>query len=1426
MSYSSTLVQTRPNASQCGVGTTFSTGSNTLVDVFNEGKSADFAALRDTFGLLLGKPKSDLCTQATTVESFMCHMNVFDAYKTKEWPIFGDFVTAQILNSRNSFLLALSPLLETPEVNFTIERTVISSMPFTEIAPCGIAEELSAGSYTYSFKQTVRQYEQSCTIERNLILDPNFGQQIWLKTLAYFVANARLTIDMGIITTLVQTGYENMTRSLVEGSPIDPDKLYFAINNTFLLAAVDPEQFIDSVRNLEAKIPDLDTLIIPAGKSAYLRGVGNDGMTMLVQKLSTDASSNEVMVKFAEGPDSFKTVKLGNRILHIIEFQPFFLGDKEPMRINPLMTRLVIGQFYPPNPFLRPEFCASKKYLCGETTDTTIFQQTKKNSVEQAITLKTRLENAFYWNKHDGKVSQAAKNFARQQTQTRRLQPGGEPWDWNDANPNYEKRNADVNEETTSNSEPDMAEIACKIDIREMKSWRDEFAGLLYDPETKTFIIPPHFGDYPRRSIPDDYIKMDAEILEAKLKEQTGHSPEESFIQIRKLGERLRDAEWRDDFLYAFLDKNIGRMVAFNQDTGFTIETVKTPLVREEKNSTKNGMDRCKYASAEIIEEAKGNRFGGWDLPDKPETMLQEYPPGFASGAGIRTLAQEVHKEGSSLWAAVGKEAMEALDFAETLVKFIREYIGKTAAINPRLLAPWYHKTSAVTMLLDRIIGTAGPVHIGIPDSIQFSDTNVDQTVDVPVTGPTERVEIAPNLSLLRDTVADTANAIKAATLANTRREIINNATRALACLYDPAYTKLRGIDVLIDSLGGDDFFKTDMVAILHQFYDITIRLCSNNTTKSEQTAAVQIVSIITEAFVDQLQSYVTPLTTQPDDNARAKYRTTILRGMKSFIANFNNDTTIRKFLNTEKARREKARGPECVDFGEGFHDELMAYEKPVGCRGTPINIARGTGAYPEASIKPVFKVDYTQPPAKYIRAPIPSSPALREFLRDKPFGWIIPSDSATFYATPEDIRIMTSNSAICDNPHANKLELCSLGKSLTVQCQLNSRLPGSSKSNVATASHLNVRDSDLFSPLRSAAAATTTTSRSTQSHTPLNMGQFLSMGQFRGEDDCQASEDPSYASVSRKSKSFRQPYITPSGDIDLLNNNLRVTYPGPWKKRLHHIHHSINNEIVKFFALAILEAPNTSDAPIKLSSLGAVLLDAIIIRPFIELRTSAAIAMKAGRSTMITTIGHSHVQVTKESRGCWHINVGFFMGLIKIENDNVALIPNAFPESLIGGKDTNFMTNLANLNFPNPVKESALSMLVSADERQIDGPIHITNGPAAYRANIDYAIHLRKHSAGKWMEFLLGPTTVRNIDAANINRETYATCLKSSNILDQGPASYINPRTGMREDVEGNGAMGQFIMNQPGVNQVYEGIAKRFGDRLQMYTYRRSNAV
>lgn len=1372
---------------------------NSLVDT----SSMPFDALRDNFGMLLGKPKNGICAEATTEEEFMCHMDVYAAYKGREWPIFGNWVTAQLLNARNRFLPGIiSPILETPEINFQVSQTSISAMPFTEIAPCGIPEEPS-GSYTYSWNQTVREYAQGCTVNRDLVLDPNFGAQIWIQMLQSFVANARLTIDMGIMVTLVQTGYENMSRARTEGCPIDPHKRWLAESEGFFIMAIDPERGITLVRNSENEIPDWDTLILPQGKINYIRDVAGDSMSMYVQKLSTDPVTRGIIVDFIEGPDSFKSIKLGNRIVNVIEFTPFYIGDpgrdgKGGIRANPLATNVTIGQFYPPSPFTKLGINCDDAANCN-INSIFIFHQTKTIGAQVEITLAERLTNAIYWDKKTGKVSRQAQDFARIQSQ-RRKSPEQYPWDWNEQNLAYDHQ-ANINRETTSNSEANLSEVANETSVRGMVSYRQNFVGLTWDPRTREFKVPIRFGDFHLRSIPNEYVHMAAQRLEAKFFEKYGYRLEEGIARAKRLASSIRNTQVTDAYVFSLLDKNLPNMIAVStvgEGPQYRLVPVRTPLIRPDKGSksNKNPKDQCKFPEAEVIEEAKSNRFGGWDVPDKSAAIPQVYPPLFANGVQILTLAQEGLKEGISLWYAAGKEALEVTTFAEQFLKFIREFIGKTDLINPRFMGPWIHKPSALARLIDVIIGAAGPVHVGLPATINYVNA-------APVDVATQKVNLLPGQPLLGETVAETRLGLETAVRENEPRIAVDNETRALACLSDDVFQQMRLVGRTVNSMAGEnDVVKAGLISTLHQLYDYLINLCGSSKSAESHRTTVEASSLIAGAFVAQLDTFGRQLAEMTEAERNTFLTNTALKGMRTFAASLKSTSAMKKIL---KDARD-SRGLICIDYGEGYLTALREYERPP-VRGRDVNLSQGGGSLPATAPAPIYRADYSQAPARFIRAPLASSQALRDYLRDKLTPWILPSDANLFYARAEEPRIVTSDSTIETSVHKNKFELCSLARSLVFQCRLAAtKLRSRGGGATSARQESNAMDEDLFESL--------------SSKKPVSMSKIFSLG--KNWETQEEADDPYYGLSEMRSKSRAQYASRESGEVD-INSVMEEEYFGPWRARLAYRAEKIDSSAQKFLFSAIIQSKNRLETPVKMAAAGAVILDAMLVRPFIEVRTSAMIAMKAGSETMITTIGHSHVQVTKESRGCWHVDVGFFMGVIKIQPNNIKLIPHAFPESLIGGKGVNFMTNFADLRLPNPAKPSMISVLLGPDEREFDSPLHISNGETMIRPSVDYALHQRKHSSWQWLDHLFGQNTLANIDINSMGRETYASCVNASNVLSQGPASYINPSTGCKEDVEGNGPMGTFNLNMPGVQDVYEGLSQRFPDRIQLYAYQNS---
>ena len=1134
---------------------------------------------------------------------------------------------------------------------------------------------------------------------------------------------------------------------------------------------------------------------------------------MYVQKLSTDPVSRGVIVDFIEGPDNFKTIRIANRNVNVIEFTPFFIGDpgrdgRGGIRANPLMTNVTIGQFYPPSPFIK------LGVNCDDAAQANInsifiFHQTKTIGAQVEITLAERLTNSVYWNKKTGKISQETTAFARIRSQ-RAKSPEQHPWSWNEQNPDYDHQ-ANINRETTSNSMPDLALLANEVSVRAMVSYRHNFVGLTWDPLAREFKVPIRFGDFHLSSIPNEHIHQAACRLEAKFAEKYGYRLEDGISRAKRLASSIRNTPVTDEYIFELLDKNLPNMIVVTPGVDGAPEyrflPVKTPLIRPEKGgrSNKNPRDQCKFPDAEVIEEAKSNRFGGWDVPNKPASVTQTYPPLFANGVNIITLAQEGLKEGTSLWYQAGKEALEVVTFAEQFLKFLREFMGKSDIINPRFMGPWIHKPTALARLIDVIINAAGPVHVGLP-------LGVNQTGEANIARGVEKANLTENQVVLGATVADTRRALETAVANNETAQQLDNETRALACLSNEAYVRMRRISTTaIDELSaGNDVVKAALIAVLHQVFDYMINLCANskeNDTNSIRST-VEGSSIIAEAFYQELARHVAKLigdAALPTEAEINTYRTTtMLKEVRAFTNSLRSATAVKKIL---KDARDKALI--AVNYGEGYIAALRAYEKaPVKGRGVDRIGGGGEGLRP-VSARPIYNADYSLRPVRFIRAPLASSQSLRDYLRDKVTPWVLPSDANLFYAHAEEPRIVTNDETIEVNVHKRKFELCSLARSLVFQSRLAALKRGSGTSS---RQNKNAMDEDLFESL---------SSNKNRQNAPFSMGKIFSLGK---DWEDQEEADPYYGMADVRNKRDSQVITGKPGQVDVeLNSAMADEYFGPWKARLAYQAREITSSAQKLLFSGIIQCKNRLETPVKMAAAGAMIIDAMLIRPFIEVRTSAMIAMKAGSETMITTIGHSHVQVTKESRGCWHVDVGFFMGVIKIQPNNIKLIPHAFPESLIGGKGVNFMTNFSDLRLPNPAKPSLISVLVGPDEREFDSPLHISNGETMIRPSVDYALHQRKHSAWLWLDHLFGQNTLANIDIASMGRETYASCLSASNVLSQGPASYINPSTGCKEDVEGNGPMGTFNLNMPGVQDVYEGLAQRFPDRIQLYAYQNS---
>lgn len=1362
-----------------GTSGTFSSNGNALSYPVDTG-AMTFTEMRDIFGVLLGKPKSGWQSE-TDSRRFLHAMDLASAYRNRTVEFFGDLVTDAIVNA-NDFLFQVSPILETNEMTFDFYQRDISMMPFTEIAACGVPEEIGTQGehFTYSWTDRVKKYEQAASIERDLALDENFGMRYWLDILTQFIRNALLTMKMSIITTAVQVGYMNMTRNQQLGLPMDVHKLYMAESRGFLIMAEDPEAGINMVRDEMTRIK-INMIIGPANSSRYVAKLVGEPMPTKAERFVTDPITGEAVVRFIEGPVSAKTLRLGNgRNVDYIEFEPFILDSQSTMPINPLRTRNTLGQFHPPNPLVTAE--DSVFSTSADQLDMSIFYQTKSIGREERIPLAKRLAKCLYWDEKTGRVSEVTKAFVRDLNK-KRVTPDSAPWDWNPQNPQY-RNGADINIETTDNETPIMADVDCKTNLHDMRSWRGEMVGVTYVPSDGSYRIPKRIGDFHMRSIPNPWVHKAARQLVAKAAEKMGvPNIEEKFMMINRFSDALQHAQWNDAYTQALLDKNVAKLITRNTDGSYAIVPERTPTHRPNESNVSR---QCKYpvSASMAVEEFRQNRFGGLDLPDRDPSagVTQVYPPGFNNGAGWLTLEQESLKENTSLWLQAGRDAAEAVNFMRFLLKFVEEHVGDaTDVINPSLVGSWHHRESKLMALIDWIIKPSGPVFMGIPGTINYEE-------EEPANIATEVIPLK-NDSLMRDTIEQTIAALRTLIDGNRQRVPITIRERAFSCLGKDAYANL--LKASTYNVFTDASQRIEYEKLLHQLYDYIADLCAYEENGDVDKKNIEVASIIADAFADRVLGMEPLIKVISDDksisNAEKEKKTVeviteMVKGLRNFMSSLLNEKTMQRTYNALKKEVDKKSGGVCIDYGKGFYKELREYEDKAPAFS--VNVSKGDGARTNNN-GPVYRADYTRAPTKWLRAPLASSQALREYLRNKRAPWVLPADAALSYERAEEPHIVTSNPTIDVRVHGNNSEsLCALPRALLIKSRLG----------VNHSPNTNTND-DLFHSLKSKSTRVSSTA-----------DKLFSFGRSYRDD----SEDSEMSYLdARKRVAPRVSSVT--GELE-AEDALKEEYFGPWKARMQYETRHIKQDSERFFFGAILLAKNRLDTPVRLTSAGAQILDVVVVRPFIETRTDAMLALEAGQVTMATTIGHSHVQVTKESRGCFHVTCGFHLGVLRVNPDNIVLYPNAFPVSLIGGKNCDFMTDFSDWNRPNPAKPSALAFLVSAAERKVASPMHLRNEETYIRPGIDYAVWERKLTAfGPWYEFVLRNYNPANVDALHANRATYASCVPVSHVLNLGPTVYIDPQTNKKIYLEGTGPMGSFRMNWPGVQDIYEGRSSIF---------------
>lgn len=1366
-----------------------SVGGNAIINASarNHAASGDHGAYQDIAAAIFGPLVTAHPIDPTqSKKKYLQNVDLDAPYQNRAVPIFSDFMTAQMINAQNSFYSkVMAPVYETPEQNFSMNRKEFNAITYTEMAEFGVPDEQT--HFTYGWTDSTRKYALSTKISRDLAMDPNFGALVWMDEMAAFISNATFTVDLQIALTMVQTGYANLMGLRTMNSKADLAKLYAEESVNVFIMPADPEEGLYRViRPLEKKIPGLDTIICPPQCARYFPSGPSE--TVLVEKIvPPNEYSAQPYIELVTGPDSYKTYKIGDRSLHLLESVPFRVNTQDQeFEIDPLKRLSTIGQFHPPNPNVHAD--DDVVTTNPNILDTVIFYQTKTMGDERRISMKDKLTNANYWDaKNGGRVSDTVKQY--RDHLNRRIKSKDYsviPYQWN---PLYGNTHGDVNNDPLDYNKPIMSDVNGKQSLHDSPTWRHNFCGLLFDPQANEFTIPERIGCFHLSALQNEWIQKAAKHLVLEFSNRGGDF-EQRYANFLSFRRAMRDAPVDTRYLRALIDKNMARLVRNGK-----INPARTP---------KEKADKDRFPGIELIDEWQPNRFGGMDLPDKDGRSVYTYPALFNSGVQYLVLANE-GLNSASPWYEAGREAKQAVDFARFLLNMIKEYVGFTDCINAKLTPPWVHKDNDLIVLLDYLIGTEEPVFLGVPGKL-----NTEKNVDASKVGqPVTQIQ---GLMLTNDHAAavreiDTLRANKNSEC------LIGNVDRALACVTGETHDKVVMMWTGLQKLKAKHpEFHAEMVSHLHTLCDYVINVCKYESSATLTSKQVVASSIVFDAFAESMNVLIASIADASKQALTDTEMSNILSAARNFAANFSNTTKTSRFYSELK---KSTPVDEKADVTQTLFDKMKKLDRELKSRDVAVTEVDDFGAEkPDYDKQKRYEGDYSKKPTRYLRTPLASSRALRDYLQTNNFDdqWALPADANLFYEQAEEITVLRTGKTNRIKPHGKRGEMTSLSRALQVQSMIfSSKMHGGGGHH-----HDDDDDDDDDGGIMS---------RRKSTKSKFDVNRLLFGAPYGGDDDDDDDEDGGGVDDERTARSQRgraARVLFSRSQYDDIEENYRASlnrvYVGPWRSRMN-FQKNINLPGLALLFMIVCEAENNLNTVVRLASCGAQLFEVMIIRPFIEFESHAILAAKRGSDTMVAVINHCSVTTTKEARGIYHITCNFTMGIVRIKPENVALIPNAIPHRFIGGKKMDFMTNFDDWTLPNPAKGSNIGLLIPANERTFASPMHAMNNNTYIRPGIDDEVYERKCSAFEsFYAWLTRGDNPASVDASHAERNTFTAHVPVSHVLHLGPTSYIDHLTGRKIDFEGVGPTGERRMNIEGAQHTWEGKTVRFPDKNAYY--------
>ena len=839
-------------------------------------------------------------------------ISLHDKYEPRTQQVYAQFITAFLNNSQNHYLFDIvAPPFQTDELNFHTLKEEIMQVGCDDLEEGGIASE--GATSRWGWHDELSRASTRRTISQELALDVNYGAETILKNLADIGQNVVYHCMRNVMHSIREIGYSNIIRETMSDEHVDLSKLYAAEAEAFHIFAKDPHGALKLMVQKAAQFQG-DLAIVKEGATQYLALIGKE--TEVRQIPAQDVTYNRTTRQFTgmpkEGPTSFLSYRLGDRWFDIIENTSWQVSSRSTYREDPLETTTVHGQFYGPNPDLKADDDVVSTN--PDILTTILYYQTKTQDGDRKVTHIDGLRNCFRWDLKTGEHSKIADDVVELMNTNLTMSNGRDvPFQYKEFK---EYQNGDEEGDYDSPSESAMRHLRAQDtdDFRQMNSIRDTPSGVTFDPYLQQHRNAKRVGDYHLDQTPNKGIEKVVRSLRLRYEEEYKRNMMVDFDRIFTWLENVANAPWSRDYVYALIDANLPK---------------------------DGGED---YFNDHGVLEFKVNNHHSLKLPpsEDPRVAGMRYTPGFQSGAGMKTVADELLKKGTT-YNQMAQEAALCIASAENIVRFLKKYVFKSDVFDYKMAPDWFQvlkdekETNDTTLIafIDAIYPSEGPIFFAVPD------TNVK--------APSDKNKRSMKIFLENKNLQDIKEID--AGLVETSRAELDAGIRALSYL----------------SVKTAEPFIKDFTTPVKETYEL-IKLI-NEYSGDKSPTVVESNRFLLNAIAAKFFSLKPDLTAAVD-----------------FITKFRKDPQpYMQELKTSDAFKDKT---------ETLNGPLTIWEsasaKKEGNRPKPMKDRQRN--YTNATIK-----------TKYLRSPLIQSASFRLFVQEQgqDWAWALPGDPNSNYTTP-----------------------------------------------------------------------------------------------------------------------------------------------------------------------------------------------------------------------------------------------------------------------------------------------------------------------------------------------------------------------------------------------------------------------------------------